>query len=102
MRGLLDTILQNDEYLQVSTYAIVAAIVVTFVVNFATRKLKFAKYIPGIILIFIGIFSFFTVIEDLFNPDNIEVLVIFVIACASGLISLLFALIIGIIQNDLS
>ncbi|MDO5041269.1 MAG: cytochrome C biosynthesis protein [Peptoniphilus sp.] len=102
MRGLLDMILQNDEYLQLSTYAIVAAIVVTFVVNFATRKLKFAKYIPGIILVFIGIFSFFTVIEDLFNPDNIEILVVFVIACASGLISLLFALIIGIIQNDLS
>ncbi|WP_138159203.1 cytochrome C biosynthesis protein [Peptoniphilus catoniae] len=101
MTSIMEAVLKNDEYIKISLYAIVASVLFTFIVGFAARRLKFAKYIPGLILICIGMFSFFTVVDDLFNPDNIETLVIFIISCASGIISLLFALIMGIVQNDL-
>lgn len=100
MKSLLELFSGNNEYFVVCLYVIVAAVIVTFVVNFVARNLKFIKYIPGLLLITIGMFSLFSVINDLFNPDNLNNIVFFVAGCSSGVISLLFALIIGIFQND--
>lgn len=100
MSKILESMSKNSEYMFFSIYAIIFAIVITFAVNFVSKDLKFAKYIPGIVFVCIGIFSLFTVINNMFDPDSILNLVIFLIACAAGVMSLLFALIIGIVQND--
>ncbi|RVU54934.1 cytochrome C biosynthesis protein [Anaerosphaera multitolerans] len=99
MSKIFDLISGHGQYMTIAIYVIILSLVVTFIVNFVAKNLKFAKYLPGMALICIGMFSFLTVINDLFNPDNLSNLAIFVIGSASGIISLLFALIIGIIQS---
>ncbi|MGO1579978.1 MAG: cytochrome C biosynthesis protein [Peptoniphilaceae bacterium] len=100
MDKILEMASKNGEYMIISIFALVIAIIITIVLNFSAKNLKFVKYIPGIILISIGIFALFTVINDIFNPANIQNLVVFVIGCASGIVSLLVALIIGILQKN--
>ncbi|EFI42215.1 MULTISPECIES: hypothetical protein [Peptoniphilus] len=101
MSKILEIMSGHNQYIMISIYVIIAAIIVTFVVNFVTKSLRFVKYLPGIFLICIGMFSLFSVVNDLFNPENLDNIVIFVISSAAGIISFLFALILGIIQNDL-
>lgn len=102
MTSIIEVIMKNDEYMIITLLAMLVAIILTFIVNFAAKKLKFAKYLPGIVLICIGIVSLFSVISKLFDPNSLDSLIVFVISCGSGIVSLLFALIIGIIQNDLN
>ncbi|SHG97595.1 hypothetical protein SAMN02745245_00206 [Anaerosphaera aminiphila DSM 21120] len=99
MSKILSLISEHSQYLTISIYVIILAVVITFVVNFVAKNLKFAKYLPGLALICIGMFSFLSVMNDLFNPENLSNLAIFVIGSAAGIISLLFALIIGIMQS---
>ena len=101
MSRILELISGHTQYMFIAVYAIIAGIVITFVVNFTAKKLKFAKYLPGLALVFIGMFSLFSVINSLFDTSSLNNLLIFLIGVSSGLISLLFALIIGIIHNDL-
>lgn len=101
MSKLIELISGHTQYMVIAIYAIIAAVVITFVVNFVAKKLKFAKYLPGIAFIFIGMFSLFTVINDLFAASSLDNLIVFLIGVSSGIIALLFALIIGIISNDL-
>lgn len=99
MSRVLEVVGNNTEYITLSIYAIIISIVVTVVLSIITKKLKFAKYLPGIVLITIGIFVLFSVIGDLFDPANVDSIAVFLIGCASGIISLLVALIAGIIQG---
>ncbi|MBP2024972.1 cytochrome C biosynthesis protein [Peptoniphilus stercorisuis] len=101
MSKITELISGHTQYMMIAIYVIIAAIVITFVVNFAAKKLKFIKYLPGITLVFIGMFSLFSVINKLFDPSSLDNLIVFVICVAAGIISLLFALIIGILSNDL-
>lgn len=102
MSRIMELISGHTQYMAMSVYAIIAAIIITFVVNFTAKKLKFAKYLPGLVFIFIGMFSLFSVINKLFEATSLDNLLIFLIGVSSGLIALLFALIIGIINNDLN
>ena len=102
MSKIAELISGHTQYMLIAIYAIIIAVIVTFIVNFVAKKLKFAKYLPGITLIFIGMFSLFSVINKIFDASSIDNLIVFVIGVAAGIISLLFALIIGIINNDLN
>lgn len=99
MAKILENIGNNTEYITLSIYAIIAAIIITIILSVIAKKLKFAKYLPGIVLIAVGVFVLFSVIGDLFNPENVDAIAVFMIGCSSGVISLLVALIAGIIQN---
>lgn len=101
MSKITELISGHTQYMMIAIYMIIAAVVVTFVVNFAAKKLKFVKYLPGIALVFIGMFSLFSVINKLFDSTSLDNLIVFVLCVASGIISLLFALIMGILSNDL-
>lgn len=89
----------NTEYMGIALIMIGVAIFITLVLNFVARKLKFVKYLPGILLIFIGLFSIFSVIDNLFDPASLNNIFIFITCVASGLASILFALIIGILSD---
>ncbi|WP_455256902.1 cytochrome C biosynthesis protein [Peptoniphilus asaccharolyticus] len=99
MSKVMEAVGGNTEFILLSIYAIIIAIAVTIVLSIVAKRLKFAKYLPGIVLITIGIFVLFSVISDLFNPENVDALAVFLIGCSSGVISLLVALIFGIIQG---
>ena len=51
---LIDILKNNSEYMTIALLTIVAAIVITLVINFIARKLKFVKYLPGLVFTFIG------------------------------------------------
>ncbi len=85
--------------MMIGVYVIVAALIITFAINIISGKLRFTKYLPGLILIFIGVFTLFTVINALFDQESIPQLVVAVIGISSGLVSLLFAMILGILTN---
>ncbi|WBW49240.1 cytochrome C biosynthesis protein [Peptoniphilus equinus] len=99
MNRIVDIVGNNTEYMALSLFAILIAIIVTLILATISKQLKFVKYIPGIVLIFIGVFVLFSVIGDLFNPAHVNSIAIFMIGCASGVVSLLVALIVGIIQK---
>ncbi len=99
MNKIMELVTENSTYLLLTLGAILIGVVLTFIVNFAARDLKFIKYLPGLALVFIGIISLFMVINKLFDPDSLDNLIIFVIGLSSGLVSLIFALIIGIIYG---
>lgn len=100
MDKINELLIENSSYIMLTMGAIVIGIVITFIVNFAARDLKFVKYLPGLTLVFIGIISLFMVINRLFNPESLNNLIIFVMGVSSGLVSLIFALIIGIASSD--
>ena len=96
MNKIMELVMENSTYLLLTFGAILIGVVLTFIVNFAAKDLKFIKYLPGLALVFIGIISLFMVINKLFDPSSLDNLIIFVIGVSSGLVSLIFALIIGI------
>jgi|GEM_PF-1716033 len=100
MDKIMEMVMENFNYILLSLGAIVIGIVITFIANFASGRLKFIKYLPGLALLFVGIISLFMVINKLFDPDSIDNLIVFVIGVSSGLISLIFALIIGISTSN--
>ena len=96
MNKIMELVMENSTYLLLTFGAILIGVVLTFIVNFAAKDLKFIKYLPGLALVVIGIISLFMVINKLFDPSSLDNLIIFVIGVSSGLVSLIFALIIGI------
>ncbi len=89
----------NSGYMLVSIIIIVAAMVLTFLVNLIAKSLRFAKYVPGMLLLFIGMFSLFMVINNLFAKSSLDNILIALFCISSGIIALLFAMIIGIITK---
>lgn len=100
MNKIMEMVMENSTYLLLTLGAILIGVVLTFIVNFAARDLKFIKYLPGLALVFIGIISLFMVINKLFDPGSLDNLIIFVTGVSSGLVSLIFALIIGIASSN--
>ncbi len=89
----------NSEFLYISLFIGIAAIIVTYIVHFVTRSIKFAKYIPGLAMVAIGLFAFFGAMGSAFNHDSINVFLVAMLGIGVGLISLCFALILGIINK---
>ena len=57
MNKIIELIGENSTYMLLTLGAILIGIVLTFIVNFAAKDLKFIKYLPGLALVFVGIIS---------------------------------------------
>ena len=101
MSKILEIFQGHTTYMVIGLYVIIGAIVITLVLHLISGRLRFIKYLPGLVLLFIGVFTLFTVINALFDPESIKAIVIAVLGISSGIISLLFAIILGIIYNAL-
>lgn len=100
MGQIKELIISNSDYLGLTIGTIILGVIFTFIANFMAKELKFVKYIPGLVLFFIGMFSIFLVTDKLFEKSSLDNLIIFVTGVSSGLISLIFALIIGICSSS--
>lgn len=100
MDKILEMFVGHTDYIVLTLIVTVAAIALTFIVNFVAKSLNFIKYLPGLVLIFTGMFFLFSVLNDLFEKASLDSLIISVVSITAGLVSLLFALIIGIINSD--
>ncbi|NLY21067.1 MAG: cytochrome C biosynthesis protein [Tissierellia bacterium] len=92
----------HTDYLYITFYVGIAAIIVTYIVHFVTKSIKFAKYIPGIAMVFFGVLTFFSVIGKLFDENAANLLAVSMIGIGIGCISLCFALILGVINKNSS
>lgn len=93
MKELLDYL----EYAKLLGYASLAIIVITYIVHVISREYRWPKYIPGLIMLGIGIYSLFTLGNDAtWLKGGVTNIVITLTSMGSGIIGLFFGLILGI------
>ncbi|MDD7363757.1 MAG: cytochrome C biosynthesis protein [Peptoniphilus sp.] len=90
----------NMQYMIILVLAVIAALIVTFVMNIVGKRKKFLRYIPGLALVFIGMFSLIIVLNRLFDRSNLMNIYVALVCVTAGFCSLLFALCIGIYNKD--
>lgn len=90
----------NFTYLIILILAVIIGIVVTFIINMAGKRMRFLRYVPGLALVFIGMFSLMMVLNHLFDRGSLMNIYVALVCVTSGICSLLFALCIGIYNKD--
>ncbi len=97
----MDEFLDHLEYAKLFGYISLASIIITYITHRIFRKTnRGIKYLPGILLISIGVYNLYTVGNDLTRSAGISNLVLFMIGVGTGLIGLLFGLILGIYNKE--
>jgi len=77
-------------------YISLAVVIITFITHLVFKKYRYMKYIPGIALIGVGLYSLYQVSNELTDTSSISNLLLFLICFAGGIIALFVGLIIGI------
>ena len=90
----------NLQYIAILILAVIIALILTFVINMMGKQMKFMRYLPGLALVFIGMFSLIMVLNRLFERSSLINIFISVVCVTAGICSLLFALCIGIYNKD--
>lgn len=97
MEEIRELIQTHDEYLRIILFATLAMLVVTFVVNYFTERLRFPKYLPGLISLVIGMVMLVGLMPKLYMKEYLGNLVMSMIAIGVGVIGLCFGMIIGVL-----
>lgn len=90
----------NLQYMVILLIAVFIALIVTFIMNMVGKRMRFLRYIPGLVLIFVGMFSLIIVLNSLFERSSLINIYIALVCVTAGICSLLFALCIGIYNKD--
>ncbi|WP_409228883.1 cytochrome C biosynthesis protein [Gudongella sp. SC589] len=69
---------------------------ITLLTHLIFRKIRIMKYLPGLIVLGIGLFNLYSVMDTLTADESLVNLLLFIIGTVAGLVGMLFALIIGI------
>ena len=77
-------------------YVTVAVIGITLLTHLIFRKVRIMKYLPGLIVLGLGLFNIYSVKDNLTADESLVNLLLFIIGTVAGLVGMLFALIIGI------
>lgn len=80
-------------------YVSLAVIAITLMTHLIFKKIRLIKYIPGLVVVMIGIFNFYLVMNNITAESSLPNLLLFIIGVVSGLVGILFALIIGILAK---
>ncbi|MDY0235147.1 MAG: hypothetical protein RBR71_03930 [Gudongella sp.] len=78
-------------------YVSMAVMAITLITHLIFRKIRPIKYLPGLIVLLIGIFNFYEVMYNITAESSLPNLLLFIVGVVSGLMGMFFALIIGII-----
>lgn len=100
LNQILESIDGNTTYMVVILIASVAAIILTLIINLTTKSFKFAKYLPGLVLVFVGVASLVTVLDSIFLRESLDRLFLSLVTLTAGISALLTALAIGIYNKD--
>lgn len=76
-----------------------AAIIITIIAHLFFKKYRYIKYLPGIIITGIGLYSLYKVMNDLTANKSINSLLMFLMGFLGGFVALSTALIIGIYEK---
>ncbi len=99
MSKLLLALGDHYEFIVICIITILIGLLVTFMMSVFAKNLRFLKYLPGLILILIGVVSLLAVLNNLFASSSLNNILVAVICLTSGICSLLFALIVGIVTK---
>ncbi|MGM0396557.1 MAG: hypothetical protein ACQEP4_05825, partial [Bacillota bacterium] len=77
-------------------YVTAAVAAITLLTHLIFKNIRIMKYLPGLFVLGIGLFNYYIVKDNLTADESLLNLLLFVIGTVSGLVGMLFALIIGI------
>ncbi len=97
MNEIKELIQTQDEYLMIILFAVFAILVITFAIHHFTEKLRFPKYLPGLISLVVGLFIFAGLLGHLYDKAYLGNIVFSMVAIGAGVIGICFALIIGVV-----
>lgn len=97
MQEIKELIQTHDEYLQMILFAVLAMLIVTFVVNYFTERIRFPKYLPGLISLIVGMIMLARLVPYLYMKEYLGDLVIAMVAIGTGVIGLAFGMILGVL-----
>lgn len=97
----MDELLNYLEYAKLLIYFSLGIMVITYIVYRIFNDKNWAKYIPGLIVISIGIFTLFTLGSSFSLFKGIKDMVIILISLGSGMMGLFFALILGVYNKPI-
>lgn len=92
--------LEYFEYARVYIVIALGVIAITFILHFLFTKYKYVKYVPGIILIPIGLYGLTGISSSTELLEGVGKFMIFIIGIGGGSIGLLTALMIGVFYKD--
>lgn len=72
------------------------SMVLTYLIYWITNRNRFIKYLLGIVLVFFGVYSLSIGLNNIIRPEGIVAISRGIYAGVAGLVSILFALILGI------
>lgn len=88
------------EYVGDSTmiiYVSLAAMALTVITHFIFRKYsRFIKYLPGILILLMGIYSLYTVLDSILETESFGELMFSITFVVSGFVGIFSALILGV------
>ena len=97
MTEIKEMIYLYDEYLMPILFGVVAILVVTLAISMIDRRFRFLKYLPGLVALLGGIVGLAMYYPSMFEHEYLNLMVLSAIAVGCGIISLAFALILGIV-----
>lgn len=80
-------------------YVSLALMAITLITHLLFKKIRIIKYLPGLIVIGIGVYNFYEVKDYLTAESSLSNLLLFIIGVTAGLVSMLFALILGVLSK---
>lgn len=78
-------------------YVSIAVMAITLLTHLIFKNIRPIKYIPGLVVLIIGVLNFYEVMHNITEESSLPNLLLFIVGIVSGLMGIFFALIIGII-----
>ncbi|MDO5718128.1 MAG: hypothetical protein Q4P34_04010 [Tissierellia bacterium] len=99
MRSILNLVLDHQGQATVFPMISLVAVLVTYLLYWISNRNKYMKYLPGVIMIIIGIYNLIEGLPRLTEDEGLSMILRFGIFFVAGFVSLCFALILGINQK---
>lgn len=93
-------LVEQSSYITISAGVCAAMILLVIVVHFLTRHVRFMKYLPGIAAVVIGATALTASLDDFLVASEIDRVVLYGILLGAGLIGILSAWILGILDKE--
>lgn len=96
----MEELIIHLEFAKILAIIAIGAIIITIISYIIARKNRVVKYIPGLILIILGVYNLFYLGQDTSTIEGFNRLYVVIISMISGFIGLSTGLIIGILTKD--